>query len=246
MSKFVASMFLLGMSMVLACGALAAEEKEKADSPKKLRVLVVAGGHRYDVKPFRTIFKNYADMECKFIDEKKTAEAFDDISDWPYDAVVLYNYYKRPTEKQLENIKKLLDRGTGLVILHHAIYGYKSWPEYMQLVGVTSWLDGSKDDVDMKIHVADANHPITQCVKDFEINDETYDKYVVDPKVHVLLTTDTPGNAKNLAWTQTHRNSPICYLQLGHGPKAYSNPSYIALVGNAIRWAAKEAESKRQ
>ena len=208
-------------------------------------MLVVAGGHRYDVKPFRAIFQNYADMDCTFIEEKKTAEAFDDISAWPYNAVVLYNYYKKPTDKQLENIKKLLDRGMGLVILHHAIYGYKSWPEYQKLVGVTSWLDGSKEGVVLQIHVADTNHPITQGITDFDINDETYDKYQVDPKVHVLLTTETPSNGKNSAWTHTYRNSPVCYIQLGHGPKAYGNPSYITLVGNAIRWAAKEAEGKK-
>jgi uncharacterized protein len=234
---------VLGTSVLFASGRLPAEEG-KAVAPKNLRVLVVAGGHRYDVKLFREIFKNYADLECTFRDEKNTAEAFDDISNWPYDAVVLYNYKKTPTERQVKNITTLLDRGMGLVILHHAIYGYRPWPEFQKLVGITSWLDGSKDDVDMKIHVADLNHPITQGVTDFDINDETYDKYEVDPKVHVLLTTDTPGNGKNLAWTHTYRNSPVFYLQLGHGPKAYKNPSFVTLLENGIRWAAKEAESK--
>ena len=112
---------------------MAADPQPAASKP--LRVLVVAGGHRYDQPQFRAMFKNYAGMNCTFIDEKKTAEAFDDITDWPYDAVVLYNYYKKPTDKQLANITKLLDKGTGLVILHHAIYGYKSWPEYQKLVG---------------------------------------------------------------------------------------------------------------
>jgi len=97
----------------------------------------------------------------------------------------------------------------------------------------------------MKIHVADANHPITQGVMDFDINDETYEIYQIDPTAHVLLSTETPDNGKNLAWTHTYSNSPVCHIPLGHGPKAYGNASYITLVGNAIRWAAKEAEGKK-
>ncbi len=241
MSKTVSLMsVVLGAGILLASGTLAAAEEGKPEAAKKLKVLVVAGGHGYDIKAFRNMFESYADMDCTFVDEKVGGEALGEIDNWPYDALVLYNYKKKLDEKQQENFLKLMDKGVGLVILHHAIYGYSPWPEYRKVVGVTSWLTASKEGVEMKIRVEDAKHPITQGVADFEIIDETYAEYQVDPNVHVLLTTDTPGNAQNLAWTHTYRNSPVCYLQLGHGPKAYDNKSYVTLVGNAIRWAAKK------
>jgi hypothetical protein len=50
------------------------------------------------VPPFRAIFANYPDMECTFVDEKQGGEAFEDIARWPYDAIVLYNYMKKPSK----------------------------------------------------------------------------------------------------------------------------------------------------
>jgi type 1 glutamine amidotransferase len=77
-------------------------------------------------------------------------------------------------------------------------------------------------------------------VKDFPIVDEAYDKYYLDPRVHLLLTTEHPKNAKSVAWVTTYGKSPVFYLQLGHGETAYDNPNYRKLVVNGIRWAAAE------
>ena len=124
--------FLVALVASFPVSTQVADAAERSvDSPtKKLRVLVVAGGHGYPVKPFREVFAGYADIECTFVDEAQGGEAFEDVSNWPYDAIVLYNYMKKPSERQQANFLSLLDRGVGLVILHHAIYGYRPWPEF--------------------------------------------------------------------------------------------------------------------
>ncbi len=218
----------------------AAATKEKAVAAKKLRLLVVAGGHGYKVPQFRAIFKNYPDIECTFVEEKQGGEAFEDISKWPYDAVLLYNYMKKPTDKQFANFLALTDRGVGLVILHHAIYGYRPRPEFRKIVGVTSWLSGEHSFVTMKMHVEDPKHPLTRGLADFSVHDETYIGAKLDPGDHVLLTTDEPKNSKAVAWVHTYRKSPVCYFQLGHAESAYTNPGFIAFLGRAIHWAAGE------
>lgn len=239
MGKFWSSAFsvlLAGMALVIAKAPAA--ELAKPEAAKKIKVLVLAGGHPYAVKPFRAVFDAYADMACTFVEEKTGGEAFEDIAKWPYDAVVLYNYEKKLTDKQRDNFLKLLDRGVGLVILHHGIYAYRSWPEFQKIVGVTSWLSGAKDGVAMRIHVEDPKHPITQGLNDFSLTDEAYQGHGLDPKVHVLLSTDAPGNAKAVAWVHTYRKSPVCYFQLGHDSKAYSNAGFAKFLGQAIRWTA--------
>jgi len=238
------SKFRLLVSVVLTGSVLAAVGSAQAGEAKKMKVLVVAGGHPFPAKPFRAVFEAYKDMECTFVDEKVGGEAFDDITNWPYDAIVLYNYQKKPSEKRWENFLKLLDKGVGLVILHHAIYGYRPWPEFQKIVGVTSWLSGAKDDVHYKIHVEDAKHPITRGVADFEITDEVYAGHGLDPKVHVLLTTDEPSNMKAIAWVHTYRKSRVCYFQLGHDAKAYVNNGFIDVLGQAIRWTAGRLPAK--
>jgi len=232
------TLVLIG-GMILVAGLATAAETAQAGPEKKIKVLVVAGGHGYPVEPFRAVFRSFHDMDCTFVDEKKGGEAFNDIGQFPYDAILLYNFEKNPSPQERENFLKLLDRGVGLVILHHAIYGYRtSWPEFQKIVGVTSWLSGAKDDVHFKIHVADPKHPITKGLSDFPIHDETYLGHGLDPKMHVILTTDEPTNSKHVAWVHTYRNAPVCYFQLGHDEKAYRNPQFQAVLGQAIRWVA--------
>jgi uncharacterized protein len=229
---------ILGTGIILMTAGAPAAEPAGAGQAKKLRVLVIAGGHGYPVQPFRAVFAGFTDMECTFVDEKVGGEAFDDTSNWNYDAIVLYNYMKKLSEKQQANFLGLLDRGVGLMILHHAIYGYRPWPEFQKMVGVTSWLSGAKDNVDMKIHVEDPKHPITQGLSDFAITDEVYKGHGLDPKAHVILSTDEPTNAKAVAWVHTYRKSPVCYFQLGHDAKAYGNEQFQTVLGRAIRWTA--------
>jgi len=237
-SRFWSFLFVvLAGSIIAASGFARAGEGAKAGDAK-IKVLVVTGGHGFPVQPFRAVFDGYKDMECTFVDEKVGGEAFEDITHWPYDAIVLYNFEKKPSEKRQANFLKLLDKGVGLLILHHAIYGYRPWPEYQKMVGVTSWLSGAKDGVHFKVHVEDAKHPITQGLADFEITDEVYAGHKLDPKVHVILTTDEPSNMKAIAWVHTYRKSPVCYFQLGHDAKAYTNKGFATVLGQAIRWTA--------
>ena len=226
-------------TLLVVLGLFAAVRSAAAEEPKpaegKIKVLVLDGGHG----PFpRRLLDRDSQLACTFQTEKVGGEAYADISRWPYDVILLYNYMKNPPPPQRENFLKLADRGVGLVIVHHAIYGYRPWPEFMKIVGVTSWLSGAKDDVDFTVHVEDRQHPITRGLADFAINDETYKGHAVDPKVHLLLSTDEPGNAKSVAWVHTYRKSPVCYIQLGHGKRAYDCPQYQVLLRRAVRWAA--------
>ena len=239
MSKFTPWMFLTLFScFVPALSGVWAGEAATAGHGNKLRVLVVSGGHPFPVKPFRAVLAAFPDMECTFVEEKQGAEAFEDVGNWPFDAILLYNFMRKPTDKQWGNFSSLLDRGVGLVILHHAIYGYRPRPEFQKIVGVTSWLSGAKDDFDIRVHVEDPRHPITKGLADFSIRDEVYKGHKLDPKAHVLLTTDQPANEKAIAWVHTYRKSPVCYFQLGHDQKAYDKPEFGAILGRAIRWSA--------
>jgi len=219
-------------------------DAQAAEPATKLQVLVVSGGHGYPVEPFRKVFAGFADMQCTFVEEKEGGEAFDDISAWPYRAIVLYNFEKKPNDRRWNNFLALLDRGAGLVILHHGIYAYRSRPEFQKIVGVTSWLSAAKHGMKFTVHIEDPKHPITQGLSDFVIHDETYQGHGTDPAVHVILTTDHPENSKAVAWVHTVRKSRVCYLQLGHDHEAYAAPEFGVILGRAIRWSAGCLDSK--
>ena len=49
-----------------------------------------------------------------------------------------------------------------------------------------------------------------------------------------------PQGSNVIAWVKRYRNSPIAYIQCGHGPAAYANEGFQRLLANAIRWVASE------
>ena len=234
---------LCGVILVLALGWA-------ARGGEKIRVVVVTGGHGFNAKAFYSLFEGYDDIEFVRAPQKDHSELFEDVSNWPYDVIVLYNMTQRISDKRRSNFVALLKKGVGLVVLHHALAAFQNWPEFKKIVGGKYYLRPTVEDgvnhprsaykhgVRFKVKVADPKHPVTAGIGDFEIHDETYRGYFVDPSVHVLLTTDEPSSGKVLAWAKTYENARVCYIQLGHDANAYSNPAYRKFIYQAIRWAA--------
>ena len=229
-----------------------------ADNPapaKKINIVLITGGHAFDQKQFFALFDAMDGVTYTHVEEKVGGEAFENIDDFKYDVIVIYNFNRRISDKQAANFIKLLDKGVGLVVLHHAMAAYQDWPEYRKILGARYYLkdetdpDGTKHarctykhDVDIKEHVEDPKCPVAAGVSDFEIHDETYKGYSVDPQVKVFLTTDDPTSTKQIGWTNTYRKANVCYLELGHDAKAYENKNLQKLYAQAIRWAAGRAK----
>jgi len=233
---------LAAACVFFGCGAAFCEEP--------LKVVVVTGGHGFEEKPFKEMFDSFAGLDCTFVALQDESELFEDTSNWPYQAIVLYNMSRAISEKRQQNFLALLDRGVGLVVLHHAIAAFADWREYRKIIGTKYWLEETEEDgithpksqweegVDMTLHVEDPAHPVTQGVQDFTIHDETYKGYDLEAGNHVLLTCDAPGSQREVAWARHYRNSNICFMQPGHGANAYASPDFRKVLLQAIRWTA--------
>ena len=135
-------------------------------------------------------------------------------------------------------------------MLHHALVSYQNWPDYERIIGgrypeeegkggVVTAQVGYQHDVEVPEIIVATNHPITSGLKNFTIHDEIYWGFRVQADVTPILSTTHPRSGKPLAWTRTEGKSRVVYLQLGHGPSAYTNANYRALMANSIRWAAR-------
>jgi hypothetical protein len=245
-----AAFLLLAFIGPLAALAFAEDANQGAASAKKLNVAVVTGGHPYNEPEFLKLFQGYPDIVYTHLPQKTGGELFDDVAAWPYDVIVLYNFNQKITPEQQQNFLKLLDKGVGLVILHHANAAYNNWPLFWKIAGVEyhfgPWEEngvkmeksGYKGGVKFKVHVVDPNHPITRGMKDYDFLDETYCRTSVDPNVHALLTTDEPSSDKTIGWAKTFANSRVFFVQHGHDQRAYQSPIYRELVVRGIRWTA--------
>lgn len=240
--------------LVLVSSAVCAQEnagEAAREAAGPIRILVVTGGHGFDEEPFLGLFESLDGIDFAHAPQRDDSEFLEDIGDWPYDVIVLYNMSRNISEKRRANFLELLDRGVGLVVLHHAIANYPDWPEYKEIIGASYFLEeteykGAKHprseythDAEMPIHVEDTVHPVTKGVTDFTLTDETYRKWVFLPGSELLLTTTHPESNREIAWVRQARNARVCFIQLGHGPQAFSDSNYRRLVRQAIEWTAK-------
>lgn len=246
----LAAMGLLLLASGRAYSAQPGPASQPAGGGKKINVVVLTGGHGFEKDPFLKVFEGFDDIAATHVAQKVGGEVFDDISGWSYDVILLYNYNQKLTEAQRQNLLKLLDKGVGFFVLHHAIAGYTvDWPLFSRIMGAKYFLgdvvengvklrSGWKEGVSFKVHIEDANHPVTAWMSDFDIVDENYSRYRVDPNVHVLLTTDSPTSDKAIGWVKTYGKARVACTVLGHDSAAYKNKGFLQVVAQMIRWTA--------
>jgi type 1 glutamine amidotransferase len=214
-----------------------------------IQVVVVTGGHDFEHDPFLAVFQGHPDIQFVEAAQKDDSELFEDIGNWDYDVIVLYNMTQNISEKRRVNFKALLAKGVGLVAMHHAEGAFADWDEYHRIIGIKypltpQEIDGVhfetatyQHDMDLNIKVIDREHPITKGLGDFAIHDETYKGAWFAKDNHVLLTTDHPKNDSTVCWVRPSDVNRVVFLQLGHDGKAYANPNFRQLVARSIRWS---------
>lgn len=229
------------------------EEQEMAEK-EPIRVLVVTGGHDFEREPFFALFQGYEDLTCQAVEHPRAHDLFKPEAAASYDVIVLYDMWQDITEEAKAHFISLLQRGKGLVALHHSLGSYQGWEEYTQIIGGKYHLQPYMKDgqerpastfqhgVRFTVQIADPDHPVTRGLTSFEILDETYGLFEVLPQVKPLLTTEEPTSGPTIGWAHTYGRSRVVYLQLGHDHAAYENPAYRRLVVQAIRWTARRAE----
>jgi type 1 glutamine amidotransferase len=229
---------------VLLLTILAGCASPQSHADKKIKVLVVTGGHPFKPEPF---FKMFADNpEITFTEGKqgKAAEAYDREDLFSYDAVVLYDAPQNITDAEKARFLELFDKGIGVVVLHHAYLAYPMWPEFGRIAGgqyvytqgqLDSGLASStyKGNVDIPVTIVGKDSPVTAGLGDFVLHDELYANMHMIGEVTPLLKTGD----ELLAWTRQEKNSRIVGVIVGHG--CYTDPNFDKFLAQSIRWVAK-------
>jgi len=114
---------------------------------KRPRVAVITGGHRFDEEGFRAVFESL-EVDWFQIEHPAAQALFSVDAASEIDVFVLYDMpgieftghepparLHQPPDDYVKNFIALLERGQGMVFLHHAIAGWPAWPRYAQIVG---------------------------------------------------------------------------------------------------------------
>ncbi|MDR1920080.1 MAG: ThuA domain-containing protein, partial [Tannerellaceae bacterium] len=216
----------------LACSFALAALAGCSPAKEKPHVLLITGGHAYEEEPFDRML---AKLPITY-DKAEHPNAYPLLKAGEiekYDVVLLYDMPKEIPEEAQADFIAMLEKGKGLVVLHHAFCSYDFWPEYTKIAGGRyhhyPWTENGlerppsayRHGVTFDVKIADARHPVTRGISDFRITDETYRGTEILPDVHPLLTTEAPTSAPLLAWTHRYGHAAVVTLTLGHDSLAW-------------------------
>jgi type 1 glutamine amidotransferase len=234
------------LAFALATLVGGAADATTAKTAAKIRVLIITGGHGFQEAPFFQMFRNNAEIAFTAVKHTgKSADAWEHTDLAAADVVVLYDAPKLYTTEQQARFRSIFARGTGLMVLHHALLLDHNWTDYERIIGgayPTRPTPGAppvgyRGDVDIPVVIVQRDHPITAGMPDFTIHDEIYWGYRVGADVTPLLTTTHPDSGKPLAWSRTEEKSRVVTVQLGHA--CFADPHYRDLVARCLRWTAQ-------
>lgn len=217
---------------------------------KSIRIAVITGGHSFDRHAFFGMFGAMESVEWTEFQHPDANDLYGSDSLEYYDVLVFYDMVQDISPQQKSDFMECLEKGVGMVFLHHALVSYQHWDAFHEVVGGKYVLADMMDEADsssasnykhdesIRVLIADRDHPVTAGLQDFEILDEVYINYRVGDHVAPLLKTSHPLSPPLIGWTNVHGRSRIVYLQSGHDRHAFDNTHYRQLVQQAIEWTA--------
>jgi len=227
----------------------------KNPAVKTIRILVVTGNHIYDKEQFNKMLSSLGENITYQVAELPAAyEMFLPRNRSKYDVLVFYHMWQQITKEQEQVFAECIRQGKPLVALHHSICAYDDWPEYFNIIGGKYFhkptiVNGKEYPACSYIHdkhytvkIARQDHPVTRGLKDFEVFDETYKGFYVEPGVTPLLTTEETSSSPVIGWTKKYGKASVVTLQCGHDVPTFENSNFRQLLKQSIEWVYSQAQ----
>ena len=162
-----------------------------------------------------------------------------------YDVVVLHFMpWQKPTpgSKARANLRKFVQGGKGLFILHFGCGAFYDWPEFRNLAGRVWDPKARAHDPwgRFRVDITDKDHPITRGLQSFETEDELYTCLTGDRPVDMLATSRSKVDGKDypMAFAFNYGRGLVFHSALGHDVKAIRNQGAAELFQRGCAWAA--------
>ena len=203
-----------------------------------LKVAVVTENHPVDIFAFTTMLNKLPKISWYM--QSIDLLAKDDANREKYDVFLFYHLSKKlpQDEKVRWFVEEYLgSTNQGIVLLHHAVCCYHGASYWEAMTGIPDRTFVYHWDQVLECKIQNPQHPITQGMKDFVLDDETYE--MAEPSsqgTEVLVTVEHPLSMKTLAWTRQYHKSKVFNYVSGHDEQAYTNPHFLQILGNGVQW----------
>jgi len=252
--------------LLVLAGALSLVAQPAAQLAHKIQVIIITGRDDHDWRGATALMRQYLDTAGIF--EVRTAEEFRDAgadSLRPFDVAVLVYNDKAPEDRWTERTRTALQEfvrsGKGLVVYHHTVAGFSSWPEFAALCGGNYYGRAQHGPLhDFTVEFIDREHPITRGLrKSFpQASDELYANMQMQPagSYHVLATAWDdhalyggksrtplvgPGKDEPLMWTVQAGAGRVFATMIGHSANAARSDGFRVTFTRGVEWAATGA-----
>ncbi len=251
---------VLGLLGVLAIGsalASAGEPKAKPVYPnggppaavrKPIQVLLVTGvdypGHLWQETAPALAAQLRADprIEVRVVDDP---HFLDSAAIARYDVIGLHfmNWKEPgPGPAARENLKRAVEGGKGLFLVHFACGAWLDWPEFVQLAGRV-WdprLRGHDPRGAFRVEVAQPEHPIMRGMTAFDTEDELYTCLSGEAPIEILATARSKVDQRDypIAFVLPCGKGRVFHCVLGHNAQAFQPPAVGELFRRGTAWAA--------
>jgi len=157
-----------------------------------------------------------------------------------YDALVIYANHTRISPDQEKALIEYVESGHGLVPIHCASFCFLNSPKYIELVGGQFKSHGTGI---FKETIVNSDHPVMKGLATIESWDESYvhSKHNTN-RIVLAERRDEKGN-EPYTWVREAGKGRVFYTAWGHDQRTWSNPQFVGLIENGIRWAAAGPES---
>jgi type 1 glutamine amidotransferase len=208
---------------------------------------VVTGGHSYDVINFRRLFHGLDGVDAHVQHMDDFATSSEEVRD-SYDVVVFYHMLMEgPRNKGLPGyagkpkavLEHLGETEQGIFVLHHALLAYPRWREWDEIVGMDDRSFGAHAGKSLHVKIADATHPITSDLSDWDMIDETYTMAEPAADNNVLLTVKHPKSMEAIAWSRGYKSSRVFCFQSGHDNQTWAEAGFQEILHRGILWCGK-------
>ena len=217
-----------------------------ATGPKK--VLIVTGldypGHKWQLTT--PVLRDAVAKDSRMLVTVTEDPAFLASAELKNYAVIMLNYMNwenpGPGKDAQEGLRKAVEGGTGLVMVHFSCGAFQGWPEFVKVAGRV-WDPKLRPHDPLgtfKVEIKDKAHPITAGMEDFTTVDELYTCLTGDATIKVLATARSVVDQKNypMAFTFEYGKGKVFQSVLGHDVKALEPEAVRKLFRRACAWAA--------
>ena len=216
-----------------------------------IELLIVTQGHPYDRSSFMAIFDADPGVNATAVEQPAAQVMLRPQNVEPYQAILFYDMSgvapaEDPGTDYRTSIEALLERGTGIVLLNHALLSWPKWPVWRAL-SRTSFLlraqagveDGFEITDELYLKTAGFESEVVPLLRsDYNFVQEEFSAPPLAPSEEQDRWQHPPGS-NLVAWANSAGKSRVVASELGDGPSAYENPGFRKLVGNAVRWVAR-------